>query len=91
MLTVEVGVLMACVTELGGSVAATVAAALVGPDAPLHGWSSGSTLRPIKSRSKGLRAFSLPHPLILQCLLIQNMFSRAINLRMCNSPVSCPY
>lgn len=37
MLTVEVGVLVACVTELGGSVAATGAAALVGPDARLHG------------------------------------------------------
>ncbi len=54
MLTVEVGVLVACVTELGGSVASTVAAALVGPDAQLHGWSSGSTMKPIKSRSKGL-------------------------------------
>lgn len=56
MLTVEVGVLVACVTELGGSVAVTVsaAAALVGPDTQLHGWSSGSTMKPIKSRSKGL-------------------------------------
>lgn len=36
MLTVEVAVLVACVTELGGSVAVTVAA-LVGPDDQLHG------------------------------------------------------
>ncbi len=42
MLTVEVGVLVDCVTELGASVAATVAAAaLVGLDARLHGWHSG--------------------------------------------------
>lgn len=54
MLTVEVGVLAACVTELGASVAATVAAALVGPGAALRGWSLGSTMKPIKSRSKGL-------------------------------------
>ena len=46
MLTVEVGVLVACVTELGASLAAiaaaaaTAAAALVGPDAQLRGWSS---------------------------------------------------
>lgn len=53
MLTVEVAVLVACVTELGGSVAVTVAA-LVGPDDQLHGWSSGLTMKPIKSRSKGL-------------------------------------
>jgi len=54
MLTVEVGVLVACLTELGGSVAATVAAALVDPDTQLHGCGSGSTMKPIKSRSKGL-------------------------------------
>lgn len=54
MLTVKVGVLMPCQTELGGSVAVTVATALVGPDAQLRGWSSGSTMKPIKSRSKGL-------------------------------------
>lgn len=47
MLTAEVGVLVACVTELGASLAAIVAAAataaaaaLVGPDAQLRGWSS---------------------------------------------------
>lgn len=71
MLTAEVGVFESCVTELGGSVA--VAAALVGPDAQLHGWSPSSTMKPIKSRSKGPLtptlspfALSLPHPLILQ-------------------------
>lgn len=72
MLTVEVEVLVACVTELGGSVAATaaaVAAALVGPDAQLHGWSSGSTLKPIKSRSKGLLPLS-PSLLLLRSLIL---------------------
>lgn len=46
MLTVEVGVLALCLTETGGSMAVTaaVAAALVGPDAELHGWSSGLTI-----------------------------------------------
>ena len=47
MLTVEVGVLVTCVTELGASLPAisaaaaiAAAAALVGPDAQLRGWSS---------------------------------------------------
>lgn len=47
MLTVEV--LVACVTELGSSVAATVAAPM-GPDAQLHSWRLGSAMKPMKSR-----------------------------------------
>lgn len=51
----KVGVLVDCVTELGGSVAATgAAAAPVGLNARLHGWCLGSKMKPIKSRSKGL-------------------------------------
>lgn len=46
--TLTVEVLVACVTELGTSVAA--AAAPAGPDARLHGRRLGSAMKPMKSR-----------------------------------------
>lgn len=100
MLTVEVGVLVACVTELGASLAAiaaaaaTAAAALVGPDAQLRGWSSPRRWSPLKSRSKTPSSSLFPslppflNPLILRCLLIQNMFRGAISPSACNSLIN---